>query len=269
MRAAALLLQLSTAAAGDVLEAQAVAALRRLLVGPLPRPCADVRKVGGKKKYPKAVCFDHFPPRQGRCTAIAVGARKPSHMGFDFHMARRHGCRVYSFDPFVDFAPTRRFEMGTGITFFKVGLSGETREEGGHAFATLPGLFAMSDGTEEAAVLKVDWRDPAALRLLSRVGQIAMEMHFEDPAGPRSFNLTRLRRTLMLLDRLNFCPFFREGHPCALKWAPCSPPNALFAKHFRREPTVHHPEQPLVRSWWELAWVRLPPHQPCPFRHWD
>eukprot|EP00756_Hemistasia_phaeocysticola_P039276 Hpha_TRINITY_DN16806_c0_g1::TRINITY_DN16806_c0_g1_i1::g.151855::m.151855 len=274
---AALLLSLTLAAAAD-LESAAVAAIRRLLIDPLPSPCRDVRMVGGKKKYPKAVCFDHFPISP--CTVLAVGARKPSHMGFDFHMARKHRCEVHSFDPFVTFTNEARVKLDSGLTFHKVGLAGGGgMDAAGNKFDSLTGIFKLAGGAGGAAVLKVDcegceWEaldqaagDPAARALLGRVGQISMELHFEDQ-GPTGFNLTRLQRTFSLLDDLGFCPFAREGHKCALRWAPCSPPNRLFKKHFRAEPTVHHPSNELVRSWWELAWIRLPPGAKCNFRHW-
>ena len=268
------------------LEERVVASVRRLLLDPLPAPaslCGTRKKVGGKQ-YPKMLCADP-PLLRKRCAVLAVGARKLSHMKFDFDMVKKQGCRVASFDPFVSFTDKDATVLAEGFTFYKAGLS-DRREvytprnsTARHKMDTLDGLVAMSHLATEARfdMVKLDcegceWRSFHQMladgsSLLGRVSQLAMELHFEDSKERGPFNQEHYASMMKLLDRHGFCPYHREGHSCPMRWSACSPPNSLFERRFRNESFLVHQSRPLVRSWFELAWVKVP-RGTCPLTHW-
>ena len=255
----------------DVDDKQVASAIRRLLVDDLESNgvCKLIKKVGGKQ-YPKRVCFDDFTEQN--CAVVAIGGRKLSHMKFDFHMVRKHGCRVASFDPFVTFTDKRHMELSKNLDFWKVGLSSENRIVNDKEMATLSHILEISNMTNNKIdVLKVDcegceWSAFHQIYeqqsdVLSKVERLALELHFEDPL----FNKSQLVSFFKLLDRHNFCPFYREYHPCAQKWQLCSPPNVFFSKYFTNESVMVHPTNKMVRSWFEVAWVK---NDNCNYRHW-
>ena len=273
-----LLLLASTSFAGSSSEEDAVRGVRRLLLSPLAseRLVCNASKMIGGKQYPKRVCLGRLRA-PGGCNVIAVGSRKISHMKFDFDMQRKRGCRVASFDPFVTFTDQRESELAPGLTFYKVGLSSKKT-------LTAPLMDTLDGLVEEAGmngqiidVLKIDCEGcewgafeeifQSNSKVLSFVNQLCIELHFEDQK-PEAFTFGRFEAFLRLLDKYRFCPYYREGHSCPMKWPQCSPENTFFKERFRNESFIHHPARPLIRSWFELAWVKLDANEHCPFRHW-
>eukprot|EP01061_Rhynchopus_euleeides_P013623 TRINITY_DN23704_c0_g1_i3.p1 TRINITY_DN23704_c0_g1~~TRINITY_DN23704_c0_g1_i3.p1 ORF type:complete len:273 (+),score=73.26 TRINITY_DN23704_c0_g1_i3:18-836(+) len=263
-------LLLLPAAVAAVSEDAVVRGVRRLLLEPLQSSICPKSKMIGRQ-YPKRVCLSQLRP-PGDCTVMAIGSRKLRHMKFDFDMARKRGCRVASFDPFVTFTDKPVTELHQRLTFYKTGLS-ENRTSN---METLDGLADLAGfSTTPIDVLKIDCEGcewgafhqilESGSQVLSRVSQLCLELHFEDQA-PATFTPERFMSFMKLLGKHSFCPYYREGHPCPMKWPACSPPNKLFERRFKNESFIHHRTEPLIRSWYELAWVKV--NGSCPTHHW-
>lgn len=110
--------------------------------------CRDRRRIGGLKKphEPLAridgawyVCFDrNLAPVTNKCIVLSFGINEDE--SFDYEVNKHYGCRVHSFDPYVEssrfreirnsdpnLAMSYKIKVNTKWTFYRVGLTGSPK----------------------------------------------------------------------------------------------------------------------------------------------